>query len=237
MFRFKFVSVVFMQDPYASKSRKSPKPKTDEGLDEKTVEFLLDQASAALKRQDDLVESVWRTLPFMGALLGISCTILFANAEVHRFEVCSLEFASDILFLIAFGSLALSLWYLWSLAKPKDFQYPSRPQDEIYYANAFKRWLVGNGSKAKEIDQQVVLELKTSALAQLAENHGPNMNHVESRLNIRSRAIQSALLGFALAVASQITMFVIQRVEGSADVRCTVKAATKAPQSNRGQTP
>lgn len=172
-----------------------------------TLKLLFDVASDAFKQQRDTDESIWRTLPFVGALFGFAIPVIRFASPHYDFSGSWLEVVGGSFYILSIFSFAVAFGYLWPLVKPRYFEYPADIGVTRDYAQTLTRWYAENKEHYKRIDAKVVDDVRVSLIDQYAKASSANMGHIERRLLARSRTITFLLAGFALISLSEMLMF------------------------------
>lgn len=179
-------------------------------LGDDTIKYLGDIASDSFKRQLELDESVWRSLPFFAATFAFVATIIGKSATDVPYwgESISGEIAFVMLFL-AVCSLAWSLRWFWVVLRPREYEYPA-PDDRVKeYASGIWQFYIESGiSDAKTLDAKTLAELRLFMIDQYGNASTTNLGHNAVKLKARPKVLLFMLLGFALAFACEAIIFV-----------------------------
>lgn len=178
-----------------------------EPLRSETLKFLFETSSEAFKQQRDTDESIWRTLPFVGALFGFAIPVIRFASPHYDFSGSWFEIIGGGFYILSILSFALAFGYLWPLVKPRYFEYPADIGVTRDYAQTLTRWYAENKEHYKRIDAKVVDDVRVSLIDQYAKASSANMGHIAQRLIARSRTITFLLAGFALISLSEMLMF------------------------------
>lgn len=174
-----------------------------------TLKLLHEIVSASYKEQNDLEESVWRTMPFLAALFGLAVTVI-------RFVPPRLAFASDIIqilaslfYVAAILSFTLAFGYLWSIVWPREFEHPAKSTLIRDHAQALTEWHISTKNSDEIIDSRVVDDVRIFIIDQLSNATETNRDPTLKRLSARSRTILLLLAGLAFISVSEMLMFVL----------------------------
>jgi len=165
-----------------------------------TAKFLDEKAAESFKRQTDLEESIWRALPlFSGGLIAAGAIISsIANSlpPLARSIFSVLAYASVTGALALFG---LSIWWLWQVIKPREFEY--LPDDTLVanFADHLTQFQSAQGLSGDALDQAVTAELRAYMRGAYVNSAKSTFGHNQARLSARSQVIVCLLWGFVLA--------------------------------------
>lgn len=178
----------------------------DAGLPPATLQYLEAAASASFKRQEELDESVWRTLPFFAAALGLAVTIVSHLATtVPNWRTGLFAIVSNMLLILACLAFAWAFRWFWSVVALRTYQYPAADNAVQNYA----RQLVGfhRLERAEGYDEVVLADLRNFAMIEFSEATRTNRLNNVRKLKARSQAILFTLSGFALAFGCGVLIF------------------------------
>jgi hypothetical protein len=220
----------------------------------KTSEFLVSLAGESFKREVDLDESVWRSLPFFAAAFGLAITLLGYVATA--ISIPNLRFGvvvADIAFGLSLVAFAWAFRWFWTVVKPMEYQYPPRDLDLLNYAEALKIFHEQSGLSGDNLDAMVADEMRLFMAKQLAAATGKNRGNNAIKVLARSQAILFLMVGFALAIVSEATIFLdtrlhamevqgdkgngAQEVEAIAPGQTQTTSSSQAPDRRRGGKP
>lgn len=197
-------------------------PIADEELDTEigpdTAAYLVELAEASYKRQADLDESIWRSLPFFAATFAFIATIIGqSSSKVPEWGSSVYSYASGALFLSAVLCLAWSLRWFWAMLSPRAYEFPAPDAAVHDYALALRLFYSDEkrsdaGSAPTDPDKRVVHDLRLLMAQQYGAGAATNLTHNAVRLEARSKVLLFMLLSFALAFACQAIIFVGERI-------------------------
>ena len=75
-------------------------------LRSETLKFLFETSSEVFKQQSDLDESVWRSMPFIGALFGFAISVIGSVSKRHDFSYTM----PDIFYFLSIGSFCAAFF-------------------------------------------------------------------------------------------------------------------------------
>lgn len=170
----------------------------------------------SFKRQIDLEESIWRSVPlFTGGLIA-------AGAIVTGTARALPEFKCDIYHVFAYAFLALaviafsvSFWWLWQVVKPREFDYPADDEAISRYALDMTAYHRSQRLSGDSLDNEVVRELHSYMATTFATAAKSTFGNNQSRLSARGQVLIFLLSGFMLAFASDATIFGHQLLFGA----------------------
>lgn len=179
------------------------------GLDADTIQYLGDLASESFKRQLELDDSVWRSLPFFAATFAFVATIIGKSAaDVPRWGGSLYDETAMVLLVAAVGSLAWSLRWFWVVLRPREYEYPA-PDDQVKtYAQAIRQFHSDSGVVGTEaLDARTLAELRLFMIDQYGSASATNLRHNAVKLKARPKVLVFMLLGFALAFGCEALIF------------------------------
>ncbi len=172
-------------------------------LGTETSKFLDEKSFESFKRQTDLEESIWRSLPlFSGGLIA-------AGAIISSIANVLPPLAWSVFAMLAYASVAtatglfgVSIWWLWQLIKPREFDY--LPDDALVsnYAESLTQFYKGQGLSGDALDKSVASELRAYIRAAYIDAAKSTFGHNQERLSARSQVTVFLLWGFVLALAA-----------------------------------
>jgi hypothetical protein len=181
-----------------------------EPLRSETLKFLFETSSDAFKQQSDLDESVWRSMPFIGALFGFAISVIGAVSKRHGFSLSW----PDIFYFLAVASFSAAFFYVCLTVVIRNFEYPAKSSETRDYAHKLTAWYNSHTSNQKQtaIDAKVVDDMQRFMVDQLASANETNLVNVRKRLIARSRAIIFLLFGFFFISVSEMFIFTYDRL-------------------------
>jgi hypothetical protein len=180
---------------------------------EKTAVSLRDSASKSFDRFNELDESVWRSLPFFAAVFGFAATLIgTAIPDLPRFDTPVFAAFTHALLMLSTFSFAWAFRWFVAIIKRRSYEYPAEDSDVRSFAESLTAYHAQQGVDVADLDAKVVHELIVIEGAQLADAARLNGLNARERLNARSLTLQFLMVGFGLALANSITIFVHSRI-------------------------
>jgi hypothetical protein len=179
----------------------------------KTWAYLSDVIGDSFKREVDLDESVWRTLPFFVAAFGLAITLLSYISDATR-QLSSL-WASIMTYSLFAASVAAFAWafrWFWSVVSPLEYQYPPSDEDLLTYSDGLTEYHRQVGLTGDALDEAVATDMKAFVTSQLAAASGKNRTNNAIRVLARSQAILFLMIAFGLAILSEAIIFMDSRI-------------------------
>lgn len=203
-------------DAIAHRLRGTPRPPASDeqppagielGVD--TVKYLGDLASESFKRQLELDESVWRSLPFFAATYAFVAAIVGrAAADVPPWENGLSARLALVMLIGAVCSLAWALRWFWVVLRPRQYEYPAPDHQVKQYAEDVWNFYADSGVEdAKSLDEKTLMELRLFMIDQYGSASATNLRHNAEKLKARTKVLLFMLLGFALAFSCESTIF------------------------------
>lgn len=214
------------------------KETTEIPLRSDSLKFLYDVVSASYKEQNDLDESVWRSMPFIAALFGLAVTVMRFVPPHLVFEAAWIQIVASLLYIASIASFVAAFIYFWAVAMPRYFETPAKGIELRDHARALTSYYADKKSADKAIDGKVADDMRNVMIDQLSNAIEANRPVVERRLAARSRTILLLLAGFAFISVSEMLMFSISEF-GSLGARthANSKSATSISQGRTAGTP
>ena len=187
------------------------------GLGAGTIDYLDKRASESFKRQQDLEESIWRSVPLItGALLAASA--LMGSAVRHLPPPSSQPFAIAVyvVSLLALFAFGLSFVRLWPVVLSREYDYPPDDAAMAAYAKTVADYHAQAGLRGDELDDAVLYDLKTQFAETFALAASSTFTNNRVRLNARSQVVRFLLIGFVLAFCDGALIYVHGAAAGSA---------------------
>lgn len=211
---------------------KTPEDETAD-LGEDTVKYLVELAHDSFKRQSELDESVWRSLPFFAATFAFVATIIGRSAvDVPPWDGSFLAYITSSLVVSAVGSLAWALRWFWVVLRRREYEYPAADAEVRTYAEGIAAFHVASGVPADKLDGATLHDMRLFMLDQYGSAAATNLSHNAVKLKARPKALLFILVGFVLAFVCEATIFVRVHVGGP-----SVAAGAKNDGSTSERTP
>ena len=192
----------------ASQYQAEIETETQEQLRSETLKFLFETSSEAFKQQSDLDESVWRSMPFIGALFGFAISVIGSVSKRHDFSLSW----PDVFYFLAVASFSAAFFYVCLTVVIRNFEYPAKTSETRDYAHKLSAWYKSNKEHYKRIDAKVVDDMRRFMVDQLASANETNLINVRKRLIARSRSIIFLLFGFLFISVSEMLIFTFNRL-------------------------
>lgn len=178
-------------------------------LGDDTIKYLGDLASESYKRQAELDESVWRSLPFFAATFAFVATIIGRSAsDVPAFAWAWYPAVPTALLALSVGSLAWALRWFWVVLKPREYEYPAPDADIRQYAQGTAEFHAASGLSIARSDAATLRDMRLFMIDQYGAAAATNLSHNAVKLKARPKVLLFMLLGFVLAFACEATIFV-----------------------------
>jgi hypothetical protein len=202
-------------------------------LGEASVKYLDDRAFDSFKRQTDLEESIWRSMPlFTGGLLAGGAIVANAADGLPTFKFGLFEMSSFILIFMAVIAFCIAFWWLWQVVRPRYFDYPADDEAISQYALGVMNFHFGQGLKDKALDDEVARELRLYMAGTFAMAAKSTFSNNQIRLSARSQVLIFLLSGFLLAFACEAIIFG-HRLIFEAEVSGATISGTQAPHNEQ----
>jgi hypothetical protein len=172
-----------------------------------SLKFLYDVVSASYKEQNDLDESVWRSMPFIAALFGLAVTVMRFVPPHLDFLKNGVQTTTSLLYIASMASFVAAFIYFWSVAMPRYFETPAKGIELRNHARALTSYYADKKTADKTIDGKVADDMRSVMIDQLSNAMEANRPVVEKRLSARSRTILLLLAGFAFISVSEMLIF------------------------------
>ena len=175
-----------------------------------TIDYIADIANESFKRQLELDESVWRSLPFFSAVFAFVAAVVGKSAvDLPPWGESHSGKAAFLMLVFAVGSLAWSLRWFWVVLRPREYEYPSPDREILEYAKGIWQFHLGSGvSDTSKLDEKTLAEVRLLMIDQYGSAAATNREHNAVKLKARLQVLLFIMLAFALAFACQATMFI-----------------------------
>lgn len=185
-----------------------------------TIKYLGDLAAESFKRQSELDESVWRSLPFFAAIFAFVATIVGKSAvDAPAWNGSYYTAATITLLGVATLSMAWTLRWFWVVLRPREYEYPAPDFAIREYAEQIAEYHAGNGVPPRDLDAKVLTDIRLFMLDQYGSAAATNLTHNVAKLKARTKVLLFLLLGFVLAFACEATIFVHTHIDGASAAR------------------
>jgi hypothetical protein len=208
-------------------------PSTALGVD--TVKYLGELASESFKRQAELDESVWRSLPFFAATFAFVATIIGRSAaDAPAWSRSPYSWVANLLLIGAVCSLAWSLRWFWVVLQPREYEYPAPDALVRTYAEGTAAFHAASGVADKDIDTKTLTDMRLFMIDQYGSAAATNLGHNAVKLKARPKVLFFMLLGFALAFACEATIFLHTHIDGPSVVSGAASDGTATTNNGKG---
>lgn len=178
-------------------------------LQPKTITHLADLAGESFKRQADLDESVWRSLPFFAATIALAAALIGTAAkDVPPFSFTPFALVVHAFLVLGVASFGWALRWFWTVVRPRDYEYPSTDAAIRTYAEEVTAFHRSHGMMDAALDDIVVSDLQLFMAEQYGNAARTNFAHNAAKMKARSRVMLFMMIGFVLAFACEATIFV-----------------------------
>lgn len=185
-----------------------------------TLEYLADLASESFKRQVDLDESVWRSLPFIAATFAFVAAITGrAASDVPHLSWGFVPVLANFLFVAALLSLAWTLRWFWVVLRRREYEYPADDAAVRSFAEDMTVYHAALGLTGSDLDKKVLEEMRLFMVEQYGSAARTNLRLNATRLEARSKVLLFILIGFLLAFLCEATIFVQRGLSGPSEVQ------------------
>lgn len=180
-------------------------------MEPKTGDYLSSILTDSFKREVDLEESVWRSLPFFGAMLGLATVIappIFRAAIAIAGAVWSVPV--NILLTLSFLCFVAAARSFWEVIRIRNYRYPPMDLDVLAYAAELHAVHRTSARSFVQQDEAVRDELRDFILREISSSTANNRVHNAARLRARSQALLLAMAGFLFAFLCEATILMAQ---------------------------
>lgn len=180
-----------------------------------TIKYLSELATDSFKRQVELDESVWRSLPFFGAALALAASIIGrGSADAPPLAWSLYAILTHAALGLATLSFAWALRWFWVVVKARDYEYPSADAQVRAYAEEMTKFHRASGMSGTELDDKVVDEMRLFMIEQYGSAARTNFGHNAEKMKARSQVLLFMMIGFVLAFAYEGIIFGHYAVNG-----------------------
>lgn len=199
-----------------SDSNRDPEENGSGILGPKSLAYVADLAAESFKRQVDLDESVWRSLPFFAATYAFVAALAGHAATDMPPPTCGwYAGASHLLLLLSVGSLAWALRWFWTVLRPREYEYPADDAAILHYAESIAEYHSSLGVDRSELDGKVDVEMRRFMIDQYGSAARTNFAHNGEKMKARGRVLLFILIGFVLAFAAEALIYTHKGIYGS----------------------
>lgn len=203
-------------------------------MGETTVEYVESLASDSFKRQVDLDESVWRSLPFIAATFAfVAAVVGRAAQDVPDFQFGFYEVVTRLLLVAAVFSLAWTLRWFFVVLKPREYEYPADDASVRQFAEEMTNYYAELNLAGDDLDKKVVEELRLFMVDQYGSAARTNLRLNAVRLQARGKVLLFILIGFVLAFSCEAAIFLHRDFHGSKEVRGVEEREERADRKRR----
>lgn len=196
-----------------------------------TAKYLDDRAADSFKRQTDLEESIWRSLPlFTGGLLAAGAIITSTARVLPTPGWAFYPIVAYALLAVALAAFLVAFWWLWQVVRPRDFDYPADDEQIADYAQAMIVFHASQGTEGEALDKEISREMRLYMAGTFAAAAKSTFSNNQSRLSARGQVLIFLLVGFLLAFACDVIIFghrlvfPVDRIEAPSDGITTERA-------------
>ncbi len=154
----------------------------------KTDEYLASIFTDSFKREVDADESVWRSLPFFAAVLGLALAVL---PSIYRtladLEALGWKIAAYGLFAMALPAFGIAGFWFWQIVRLRQYRYPPYDDELLAYSEELQRFYDGKTLSPTKRDEAVREDLRQLVLRELA---GATANNRRNNSRNRARAAE-----------------------------------------------
>ncbi len=195
-------------------------PRESGELGEGTLKRLEEHAAETFKREVDLDESVWRTLPFMAATFAfVAAVVGKASTDMPAFSSSFYNLLTRLLLFLAVASLAWALRWFFVVLRPREYEYPAATPAVQTYAEEMSDYHSALGFQGEDLDAKVVEELRLFMVSQYASAVGTNQRRNAVRFEARGKVLLFMLIGFVLAFSCEAIIFIHRDLYGPFEVQ------------------
>lgn len=180
---------------------------SDEGDEEplsllgpETLKYLNERASDSFKRQNDLEESIWRSLPiFTGGLIADGAIIkdVGSSAPPMAFDVYAiLTYGACGLSIVAFGAATFALY---KVARARTHEVPASDHKVTLYARDMTVFYSQDEQDDSKVDQAVLREMRAYVTKSLSSAASSSSTHNVGKLKWRWRLLNALVASFVFA--------------------------------------
>lgn len=214
-----------MTDPAASETEPAPAS----AIGSETAQYLDEKAIESFKRQTDLEESIWRSLPlFSGGLIAagaIVSSVAGSLPQPHLSWFAVIAYACLGACVVLFG---IAIWWLWQVIRPREFEYLPDDTEIAAYAENLSHYYKSLGVSPKRADKKVASELRAAMRDAYVNAAQSAFEHNQARISARSQVMLFMLWGFVLAFAADGLVIAQRLLSGAQDSKATVNGNQNA---------
>lgn len=178
-------------------------------LGRETAKYLDDKAAESFKRQIDLEESVWRSLPlFTGALIAAAALIAKAASTLPPITCAPFPIITYAVLGLAVIFFAVAFWWLWQIVRPREYDFPADDAEIVNYAVNLSSFYNSLDMKKEDIDGAVLSDLRSYVTQTLGKAAKSTFNNNQARLSARSQVLVWLLWGFVLSFSAEAVIYV-----------------------------
>lgn len=172
-------------------------------LGPETAKYLDDKAAESFKRQVDLEESIWRSLPlFTGALIAAAALLAKIASSLPPVHPTTFPIISYALLVVTTFLFGVAFWWLWQVVKPRDYDFPASDEAVVVYTKELNEFHFGQGVEGPDLDRAVIGDLRSYMTDSLGKAARSTFDHNQARLSARSQVLIWLICGFMLSFLS-----------------------------------
>jgi hypothetical protein len=177
----------------------------------KTGDYLSSILTDSFKREVDLDEAVWRSLPFFGAMLGLA-TVLAPPIYRSTVALAGSAWSVPVYMLLALSLLCFvaAARSFWEVIRLRNYRYPPMDLEVLAYAAELHAAHRRSGRPFAQQDEAVRDEVRTFILQEIATSTANNRVHNAAKLRARSQVLLFAMAGFLIAFLCEATILMAQ---------------------------
>ncbi|WP_296220024.1 hypothetical protein [uncultured Sphingomonas sp.] len=199
-----------------------------------TLKYMGDLASDSFKRQLDLDESVWRSLPFFAATFAfVAAVVGRAATDTPALTLSGVSVTAHVFLVLAVISLGWALRWFVPMLRKREYEFPSDDEAVKQYAAEMNAYHAALGLEGEDLDAKVLEELRLFMIDQHGSAARFNFKLNGIRMAARSQALRFMLIGFVLAFLCEATIFVHRDLFGPVEVQNGAEQRQGDPQGQR----
>jgi sensor histidine kinase YesM len=181
-------------------------------------EYLEKIVAASYAREIDQEENIFRTLPFAATALAIIFAFMvFIKGDVPSRLDGFYPILIWLLLLLFWIVIAFSLVFLWLAVLAKPLRYLSSPNELYRYVMELRNYYTASGTPIDQIELRVIEDTQILMVEQYTLGAVHNQRINEKRLRARTRAFQSLIVAFILALATAAIILGHKLVRGGSN--------------------